>query len=294
MIPHCMQSFAQAARVTMHVDCLRGDNDHHRAESAFKVGSFSILFVLHFSRLLPQDLGPCLEANDFIGFGCCYQSSYNEGRWTRRRSTKYEGHIEHIRQKSNSDENAKYWNEYQICSSSVNHMCLELSMRLANPTSHPCKAMRPLLRNSSIAIKDNLKPLIHKHPNPPLSLNCHPLTMAPSRTSTVKSKHAANKSGIRNSKTSSRSQGNNDAAGIAKAKNPKKPHSKGAPQKVQKTSNLATLKKKRRVYTEKELGIPALNMITPIGVEKPKGKKKGKVFVDDRVSLLQYRGGRSG
>jgi len=43
------------------------------------------------------------------------------------------------------------------------------------------------------------------------------------------------------------------------------------------------LKKKRRVYTEKELGIPALNMITPVGVEKPKGKKKGKVFVDDRV-----------
>ena len=36
MIPHCLQSFAQAARITMHVDCLRGDNDHHRAESAFK------------------------------------------------------------------------------------------------------------------------------------------------------------------------------------------------------------------------------------------------------------------
>ena len=36
MIPHCIQSFAQAARVTVHVDCLRGDNDHHRAESAFK------------------------------------------------------------------------------------------------------------------------------------------------------------------------------------------------------------------------------------------------------------------
>jgi 60S ribosomal subunit assembly/export protein LOC1 len=47
---------------------------------------------------------------------------------------------------------------------------------------------------------------------------------------------------------------------------------------------LAALKKKRRVYTEKELGIPQLNMITPVGVEKPKGKKKGKVFVDDRVS----------
>lgn len=36
MLPHCLQSFAQAARVTLHVDCLRGDNDHHRAESAFK------------------------------------------------------------------------------------------------------------------------------------------------------------------------------------------------------------------------------------------------------------------
>jgi len=36
MIPHCLQSFAQNAGVTLHVDCLRGDNDHHRAESAFK------------------------------------------------------------------------------------------------------------------------------------------------------------------------------------------------------------------------------------------------------------------
>ncbi|PNS15588.1 hypothetical protein CAC42_847 [Sphaceloma murrayae] len=36
MIPHCLQSFSQGAGVTMHVDCLRGDNDHHRAESAFK------------------------------------------------------------------------------------------------------------------------------------------------------------------------------------------------------------------------------------------------------------------
>ncbi|EFX05967.1 imidazoleglycerol-phosphate dehydratase [Grosmannia clavigera kw1407] len=36
MIPHCMESFAQAARITLHVDCLRGFNDHHRSESAFK------------------------------------------------------------------------------------------------------------------------------------------------------------------------------------------------------------------------------------------------------------------
>jgi 60S ribosomal subunit assembly/export protein LOC1 len=44
-----------------------------------------------------------------------------------------------------------------------------------------------------------------------------------------------------------------------------------------KGSALNKLKKKRRIYTEKELGIPALNMITPVGVEKPKGEKKGKV-----------------
>ena len=36
MFPHGLQSFAQEARVTLHVDCIRGDNDHHRAESAFK------------------------------------------------------------------------------------------------------------------------------------------------------------------------------------------------------------------------------------------------------------------
>ena len=111
--------------------------------------------------------------------------------------------------------------------------------------------------------------------------------MAPSRTSTVKSKHASkhatNKSGIRNSKSSGKTQ--ND--GVSKSKS-KKPKSKGPPPKPQKSAgNLATLKKKRRVYTEKELGIPKLNMITPIGVEKPKGKKKGKVFVDDRVGVSQ-------
>jgi imidazoleglycerol-phosphate dehydratase len=42
MIPHCLQSFAQGARVTMHVDCLRGFNDHHRAESAFKALAVAI------------------------------------------------------------------------------------------------------------------------------------------------------------------------------------------------------------------------------------------------------------
>ena len=59
-----------------------------------------------------------------------------------------------------------------------------------------------------------------------------------------------------------------------------------APPKQQKTkSNKGLIKKKQRVYTDEELGIPKLNMITPVGVNLPKGKKKGKVFVDDQVSV---------
>ncbi|KZT02162.1 putative HIS3-imidazoleglycerol-phosphate dehydratase [Laetiporus sulphureus 93-53] len=36
MLPHIFYSFSIAAGVTLHVDVLRGENDHHRAESAFK------------------------------------------------------------------------------------------------------------------------------------------------------------------------------------------------------------------------------------------------------------------
>ncbi|KIS71214.1 putative imidazoleglycerol-phosphate dehydratase HIS3 [Mycosarcoma maydis] len=42
MIPHVFHSFAMEAGVTLHVDCLRGDNDHHRAESAFKALALAI------------------------------------------------------------------------------------------------------------------------------------------------------------------------------------------------------------------------------------------------------------
>lgn len=35
-IPHVFQSLATASRMTLHVDVLRGANDHHRAEAAFK------------------------------------------------------------------------------------------------------------------------------------------------------------------------------------------------------------------------------------------------------------------
>jgi imidazoleglycerol-phosphate dehydratase len=36
MLTHALHSLAQAARMTLHVDVERGDNAHHRAESAFK------------------------------------------------------------------------------------------------------------------------------------------------------------------------------------------------------------------------------------------------------------------
>lgn len=42
MIPHFMESFATNAHITLHVDCLRGFNDHHRAESAFKAMALAL------------------------------------------------------------------------------------------------------------------------------------------------------------------------------------------------------------------------------------------------------------
>lgn len=35
-ITHALISFAMAAKLTMHLDILRGENDHHKAEAAFK------------------------------------------------------------------------------------------------------------------------------------------------------------------------------------------------------------------------------------------------------------------
>ena len=68
------------------------------------------------------------------------------------------------------------------------------------------------------------------------------------------------------------------------------PAVKRPPPKQQKTKpgvhNPAGTRKKRRVYTEKELNLPAVNMITPVGVEKPGGKKRGKAFVDDQARMM--------
>ena len=49
--------------------------------------------------------------------------------------------------------------------------------------------------------------------------------------------------------------------------------------------NPAKPRKKQKIYTDKELGLPTLNMITPAGIQKPRGKKKGKIFVDDQESM---------
>lgn len=105
--------------------------------------------------------------------------------------------------------------------------------------------------------------------------------MAPTRTPNSKPGSAKPVKGGR--QKSSQSKNRND-------KNNKRSNSrvskqaKGPPPKQQKTkSTPGPVKKKTRIYSEKELGIPKLNMITPAGVQLPKGKKKGKVFVDDQV-----------
>ncbi|TLS30386.1 hypothetical protein PpBr36_02440 [Pyricularia pennisetigena] len=109
--------------------------------------------------------------------------------------------------------------------------------------------------------------------------------MGIARTKTIKNKHSAKLANLRNNKSSSsQADGGNfvraKKSGTGSNKPPITSQAKGRPS----ISDLLK-KKKKRVYTEKELGVPKLNMITPVGVEKPKGKKKGKVFVDDPESI---------
>lgn len=107
--------------------------------------------------------------------------------------------------------------------------------------------------------------------------------MAPTRT--VRNKLSLNKGGKggkggKSSKTPASLGANTSRSRVSKkikAPPPRQQKTKSAPDPV---------KKKKRVYTDKELGLPQLNMITPVGVELPKGKKKGKVFVDDQVRGL--------
>ncbi|KAG9995695.1 hypothetical protein KCU78_g17814, partial [Aureobasidium melanogenum] len=70
-----------------------------------------------------------------------------------------------------------------------------------------------------------------------------------------------------------------------KPKKPTGPKPKTVEQKSKSTAH-GPAKKKKRVYTEKELNIPTLNGIRPAGIQKPNGVKKGKTFVDDKESLM--------
>ena len=116
--------------------------------------------------------------------------------------------------------------------------------------------------------------------------------MAPTRT--IKNKHAGPKSGGKSGGRSGDKGGDKGGSkrsfsdGVSKPKGKPGPKTKIQATQVKGRPNYGGLdkRKKKRVYTEKELAIPELNMVTPVGVTKPKGKKKGKVFVDDRVRSL--------
>jgi imidazoleglycerol-phosphate dehydratase len=41
-IGHVLSSIAVTARITLHVDLLKGENDHHRAEAAFKAVALAL------------------------------------------------------------------------------------------------------------------------------------------------------------------------------------------------------------------------------------------------------------
>ena len=75
---------------------------------------------------------------------------------------------------------------------------------------------------------------------------------------------------------------------MARKKKGKSPHVKSTQMKSKRPSS-SQISKKKRTYSEKELGISPLNTVVPAGVGKPRGKKKGKIFVDDPVSILKRR-----
>lgn len=106
--------------------------------------------------------------------------------------------------------------------------------------------------------------------------------MAPSRTSTVKNKYKApRQSSSTNSPAPNKTQ-NGSKSRISKS-------TKSSQNQKNSVGNHLKFRHKKKNYTEKELNIPTLNMITPIGVQKPKNKKKGKIFVDDTVCLCNIK-----
>ena len=58
-LSHVLASFAAAAKMTLHVDVLRGGNDHHRAEAAFKAVALALkqAVALDGSQEIPSTKG---------------------------------------------------------------------------------------------------------------------------------------------------------------------------------------------------------------------------------------------
>jgi 60S ribosomal subunit assembly/export protein LOC1 len=114
--------------------------------------------------------------------------------------------------------------------------------------------------------------------------------MAPNRGPSKPS----NKTSAGAKKKSSSSSAPSSSNRVSKSKPSSKSGAKRPPPKEVKskarTAPELRKKKKVREYTEEELALPRLNMITPVSVQKPRGKKKGKVFVDDTVRTLMSAG----
>ena len=63
-IPHVLRSLATASRMTLHVDVLKGENDHHRAEAAFKATALALRQAVARSGFddIPSTKGSLTEA----------------------------------------------------------------------------------------------------------------------------------------------------------------------------------------------------------------------------------------
>lgn len=164
--------------------------------------------------------------------------------------------------------------------------CLDVRRRQLN-TQNADAASDPTRKKSSPAL---LSTFCASHPAYPFV--CTPFALADMGATKPASKGKGSKgksggSSGKSSKSKSKSKPTGSAPeGISKRK--QKSLSLAKPGGAQKTKSIVSKdgKKKKRVYSEKELDIPALNGIVPAGIAKPKGVKKGKKFVDDPVSMV--------
>ena len=113
--------------------------------------------------------------------------------------------------------------------------------------------------------------------------------MAPAPTTkSNKAPMRGGKSGPSKSVGSSKGGAAKSSSKVMKSKSAKKPQGQVSAEQKKGKSAVAqaqTNKKKKKVYTAAELGIPELNGITPEGVTKPPNMKKGKKFVDDNEGM---------